>query len=43
MNELNRMDIAELSAKELEKLVQYENEMNQLHNGDEIYLLALKK
>lgn len=43
MNELDRMGIADLSAEELDKLIQYESEMNKLHNGEEIYLLALKK
>lgn len=43
MNKLDRMDIADLTSEEVEKLLQYEGEMNKLHSGDEIYLLALKK
>ncbi len=43
MNELNKMDIADLSQDEVDKLIRYEQEMNKLHNGEEIYLLALKK
>lgn len=43
MNKLNEMDIANLSEKEIDTLEKYEKELNSLHNGDDIYLLALKK
>lgn len=43
MNELDKMDIADLSNEEVETLIKYEGEMNKLHNAEEIYLLVLKK
>ncbi len=43
MNKLNEMDIANLDKKEISQLEQYEKDFNQLHEGEEIYLLALKK
>jgi len=43
MNKLNEMDIANLSEKEIDNLQKYEKEINTMHNGDEIYLLALRK
>lgn len=43
MNKLNEMNIAELSENEVSKLQNYEEKMNEIHNTDAIYLLALKK
>lgn len=45
MNKLNEMNIADLSDQELDKLRQYEQDLNQAKGGEskEIYLLALKK
>lgn len=43
MNKLNEMNIADLSDNEVNSLRKYEEEMNSMHQGDEIYLLALKK
>lgn len=43
MNKLNEMDIAALDKKEIDKLEQYEKEFNQVHEGEEVYLLALKR
>lgn len=43
MNKLDQMDIAELSEKEVEQLAKYEKDLNGIHGGSELYLLALKK
>lgn len=43
MNKLNEMGIAELTESEVDQLSKFEDEMNKLHNKEEIYLLALKK
>ncbi len=43
MNKLNQMDIANLSESEIERLQEYEKQLNSLHEGEEVYLLALKR
>lgn len=45
MNKLNEMNIANLSDQEVDRLRKYEQELNQVKDGNnqEIYLLALKK
>jgi len=43
LNKLNEMDIADLTEQEVEQLRAYEKDMNKTHQGEEIYLLALKR
>lgn len=43
MNKLDHMNIADLSDEEIQQLTKYEQEMNSLHHGEELYLLVLKK
>lgn len=43
MNKLSDMNIANLDRAEIDRLEQYEKEFNQQHEGEEVYLLALKK
>ncbi len=43
MNKLDQMDIASLNEQEIERLREYEEKLNKLHEGEEVYLLALKR
>lgn len=43
MNKLDQMNIANLTSQEVDELKKYEKEINNLHENDEIYLLALRK
>jgi len=43
LNKLNEMNIADLTEQEVEQLRNYEKDLNKLHQGEEIYLLALKR
>ena len=43
MNKLSEMDIVKLSDQEVSKLMSFEQELNQLHGNEEVYILALKR
>ncbi len=42
-NKLNEMKISDLSQEEIGALERFEKEMNQMHNGSEVYVIALEK
>jgi len=43
MNKLNEMDIAALNEQEVSKLMSFEQDLNKMHNGEDVYVLVLKK
>lgn len=43
MNKLNEMNISSLSDQEVTKLSSFEQDLNKLHNGEEVYVLVLNK
>ncbi|WP_418792462.1 hypothetical protein [Phosphitispora sp. TUW77] len=42
-NKLNEMKISDLSDQEIKSLEKFEKDMNQMHNGSEVYVIALEK
>ncbi len=42
-NKLNEMQISDLSEQEIGALEKFEKDMNQMHNGSEVYVIALEK
>lgn len=43
LNKLSEMDIAKLSDQEVSKLMSFEQELNQMHGNEEVYVLVLKR
>ncbi|MFZ5640488.1 MAG: hypothetical protein ACOY4Q_07335 [Bacillota bacterium] len=43
MNKLSEMDIAKLSDQEVSRLMSFEQELNQMHGNEEVYVLVLKR
>ncbi len=42
-NQLDQMAIASLKDEEVKSLMQFEQDLNQQHQGEEVYVLVLKR